>query len=250
MAYTTDELLNFGLQLVEEAEKRGSQLRLLGGLAFYVNAPQGAHLPELQRSYNDLDFVVSRKGAEALNPVFFGQGWQDNHYFNALHGTTRRLYFYQESLQADIFIGTFTQCHKLDLEKRLKLSSPTIPLADLLLIKLQIHQLNTKDVQDIFALLYDHDFNQGGSSEPIDLAYITSIAANDWGWYNTLHDNLEQLSMLVGEKLQGEAAERVHERIEKLRQAIEDAPKSIRWKMRNQIGRRMLWYEEPEEVNR
>jgi hypothetical protein len=250
MAYATEELAELALRLVEEAERRGAQLRLLGGLAVYMNAPKGARLPELQRSYGDVDFVVNLKGAKVLNAVFSSQGWQDDHYFNALHGATRLLYYYQYSLQADIFIGAFAQCHKLELEKRLKLSSPTLPLADLLLTKLQIHQLNAKDVQDVFALLYDHGFRQDSGSEPIDLPYITGLAGEDWGWYTTLHDNLDQLVTLVGEILDEESAERVSGRLEELRAALEATPKSVRWKLRNQIGRRMLWYDEPEEVKR
>jgi hypothetical protein len=123
MAHPTDELLELGLRLIGEAEERGAPLRLLGGLAIYVNAPQGARLPGLERSYADLDFAVGRKGAKALNAAFSGQGWQDDHYFNALHGATRLLYTYQDSLQADIFVGTFAQCHQLELEKRLGLSA-------------------------------------------------------------------------------------------------------------------------------
>ncbi len=250
MAYATGELVGLALRLVEEAEQRGAQLRLLGGLAIYLNAPEGAGLPELQRSYGDVDFVVNQKGAKALNAAFSSQGWQDDHYFNALHGASRLLYYYQDSLQADIFIGAFEQCHRLDLEKRLKLHKPTLPLADLLLTKLQIHQLNAKDVQDVFALLYDHGFKQDSGSEPIDMAYIARLGGEDWGWYTTLHDNLDQLVTLAGEKLNGESAGRVSERLQELRAAIEAAPKSVRWKLRNQIGRRMLWYDEPEEVKR
>lgn len=250
MPYATGELVGLALRLVEEAERRGAQLRLLGGLAVYLTAPQGARLPELQRSYGDVDFAVNQKGAKALNAAFISQGWQDDHYFNALHGASRLLYYYQDSLQADIFIGAFAQCHRLDLEKRLKLSKPTLPLADLLLTKLQIHQLNAKDVQDVFALLYDHGFTQDGDIESIDRAYITGLAGEDWGWYTTLHDNLDQLLALAGEKLSGESAARVRGRLEELRAALDAAPKSVRWKLRNQVGRRMLWYDEPEEVKR
>jgi hypothetical protein len=30
--------------------------------------------------------------------------------------------------------------------------------------------------------------------------------------------------------------------------AVEDAPKSLRWKLRDRIGDRVRWYEEPDEV--
>ena len=33
-----------------------------------------------------------------------------------------------------------------------------------------------------------------------------------------------------------------------LRKAIEDAPKSTRWKLRARVGERQAWYQEPEEM--
>jgi hypothetical protein len=40
----------------------------------------------------------------------------------------------------------------------------------------------------------------------------------------------------------------VQARIEVLRSAIDEAPKSRRWRMRSRLGRRMPWYDLPEEV--
>ena len=40
----------------------------------------------------------------------------------------------------------------------------------------------------------------------------------------------------------------VSERLERLWQRIEDQPKSGKWKMRNRVGDKKRWYEEPEEV--
>jgi len=35
-----------------------------------------------------------------------------------------------------------------------------------------------------------------------------------------------------------------------LRRALDEAPKSLRWKLRARVGERVLWYELPEEVRR
>ena len=35
-----------------------------------------------------------------------------------------------------------------------------------------------------------------------------------------------------------------------LRTAIDEAPKSTRWRLRAKVGERKRWYEEPEEVDR
>jgi hypothetical protein len=40
------------------------------------------------------------------------------------------------------------------------------------------------------------------------------------------------------------------QRTEAIRAALEQAPKSLGWKMRAGLGRRVQWYELPEEVAR
>jgi hypothetical protein len=250
MSYSSQELHELGITLVEEAERRRATLRLLGGLAFYLNSPTARSLPGLKRDYKDLDFVVDRRGARELIVVFRDHGWTDDHYFNALHGETRMLFYYEDVLQADIFIRVFEQCHRIDFKDFLPLSKPTIPLAELLLTKLQVHRLNEKDVQDIIMLAYDHDFGRSGPSELPDLKRIIRTTSNDWRWYTTVHDNLDAIEPIASNFLSGNDADKVIANLCWIRQSIEESPKSVKWKLRAQIGRKIRWYEEPEEVNR
>lgn len=252
MSYSTDQLLNLGMDLIKEAEQLGAPLRLLGGVAFYLNSPVGRELPQFNRIYKDLDFAITSKGARYVTEIFKKLGWTDDQQFNALHGATRMLFYYGENfdLQVDVFVGVFEQCHNLNFEKRLELSSMTIPLADLLLTKLEIHQLNKKDVLDIVMLLYDHDFGLNSPKEKDDLDYIIKIISSDWGWYTTIHDNLAVVESMIQEFVTGNDVQRIQNTIGWIRNAIQDAPKSLKWKMRNSIGRRVQWYELPEEVNR
>ena len=250
MGLTADQLVELGTKLVEEAEQHGILLRLLGGVAIYVNSPRSSRLPELARAYKDLDFAVNRKGAGFLTRIFQDQGWHPDAFFNARHGESRLLFFYNEMIQADIFIGAFEQVHTFELEKRLKLSSPTLPISDLLLTKLQIRQLNTKDVQDILALLMDHDFGLESPVEHPELEHLLELTTHHWGWYTTVHDNLIAIGPLCAEILNGDNLQLAEARLSALRQAMEAAPKSTRWKLRDKIGRAVPWYDEPEEVNR
>lgn len=252
MSYSTEQLLKLGKDVIEEAEKDGAKLRLLGGIAFYLNAPNARNLPQFQRVYKDLDFAVNSKGTKAITKAFKKLGWTDDQQFNALHGATRMLFYYGEELdlQVDIFVGVFEQCHKLTFEKRLSLNSPTLPLADLLLTKLEIHQLNRKDVLDLVMLLYDHDFGLHQTDEKRELQYILDLTGSDWGWYTTVHDNLGVIENMAGEFLEGDDLSRVKETLNWIRTSMETAPKSLKWKMRSSIGRKMQWYELPEEVNR
>jgi hypothetical protein len=256
MGYSADQLSSLGIKLIQEAEKRKSHLRLLGGMAVFLSSRQAALKPALRRDYKDLDFAVNRKGVRLLGEVFTAQGWEEDRRFNALHGQDRLLFYYQDELQADIFIGRFEQCHVLNLENRLELNDLTLPLADLLLTKLQIRQLNSKDVLDIFTLLLDHvveyhEAADGRAPDDIDLNFIGRLTGDDWGWYTSVHDNLAVLETLLPDgRLTGKDLLLVRTRLEKLRGAIESQPKTFRWQARNVIGRRLPWYNEPEEVNR
>jgi hypothetical protein len=256
MSYSAEQLCSLGVELVREAEKRKAQLRLLGGIAVFVSSPQAALKPALRREYKDLDFAVNRKGVRGLGEVFVAHGWEEDRRFNALHGQDRLLFYYHAELQADIFIGRFEQCHVLNLENRLGLNDLTLPLADLLLTKLQIHRLNSKDVLDIITLLLDHlvEFHEAGDGrapDEIDLNFICHLTGEDWAWYTSVHDNLAVLEQLLPDgHLSGEDFLLVRTRLEKLRGAIESQPKTFRWQARNVIGRRLPWYNEPEEVNR
>ncbi len=252
MCYSTEQLLSLGMDVIREAETGGAKLRLLGGIAFYLNSPNARNLPQFQRIYKDLDFAVNSKGTGAITKAFKKLGWTEDQHFNALHGATRMLFYYGEELdlQVDIFVGVFEQCHNLDFEKRLALSSPTLPLADLLLTKMEIHQLNHKDVLDVIMLLYDNSFGWNRPEQDADLDFIVRLTSSDWGWYTTVHDNLEMIEGMAEEFVKGDDLQRIMNIIHWIRTSMEVAPKSTKWKLRNYIGRRSPWYELPEEVNR
>jgi hypothetical protein len=69
----------------------------------------------------------------------------------------------------DVFLGEFKMCHRLDLDDRLGVDHPALPAADLLLTKLQVLELNRKDVTDVAALLTTHKLDERdepGSDQP------------------------------------------------------------------------------------
>jgi hypothetical protein len=83
------------------------------------------------------------------------------------------------------------------------------------------------------------------------------ITANDWGWWRTVTGNLEKLAQFLATDLRaddldvsGGRAVRFDpvEQVRTLRDAIEAAPKSARWRLRARVGDRVPWYNEPEEM--
>jgi len=124
----------------------------------------------------------------------------------------------------------------------------TVPLAELLLTKLQVVELNEKDVRDALALLHDHPVGEE-DGESVNGAHIAKLCASDWGLWRTLTANLEALEGHLGRyELAEEGKGRIKERVEALLGRIEEEPKGLGWKVRAKIGERKRWYNLPEEV--
>jgi hypothetical protein len=180
-------------------------------------------------------------------------GYTPDKRFNTLNGDRRQLYFDEaHGRQIDIFVGAFEMCHKLPLADRLAVESPTIPLAELMLSKAQIVELNHKDVLDLLALFLDHPVGTR-DAETINQTVIAGLCAKDWGLYTTLMLTLEKLRtfLINGEvSLSDEQLQTLALRLGQLESALEAAPKTNAWKLRARVGKRLRWYEEVEEVQR
>jgi hypothetical protein len=229
-------------RLIEEARRRGTTLRALGGVAVQMRCPS-ARQPPLARQPKDLDFASSSKHRSQVIELFRDSGYQADDEFNALHGKTR-LFFWDDSnaRQADLFLDRVTMCHTLDLSDRLDAHPHTLSVSDLLLLKLQVFETNDRDYKDALSLLLDH---AGGD---VDVDYIAEHLAADWGWWRTATMVLERLDRYARELDGFDRAGDVHHLIRDLLGAIEARPKSRRWKLRARIGERARWYELPEET--
>jgi hypothetical protein len=138
--------------------------------------------------------------------------------------------------------------HQIPFGDRLALEPVTVPLAELLLTKLQVVQLNEKDVRDALALLHDHPVEES-DGDAINAAQVARLCASDWGLWRTFTANLAALEgHLDRYELPEESKGRIVERIEGLQERIEQEPKPLGWRMRAKIGDRKRWYELPEEV--
>lgn len=241
--------LELGLAIVNAAESRGCQARLLGGLAVAASCPSATTIPALSRAYGDVDLAILHEHGLLLTEVLAEFGFLPSRRFNALHRKTRLLYYNEAQVHLDVFVDAFAQCHRLPLRNRLARVPTTLTPADLLLTKLQIAQLNFKDAQDLAALLLDKELTTDDAG--IDVDYVTrGVLAGDWGWWRTVSDNLELLVRLINADLALEPAERalIERRATELRTRTEAQPKSLRWRARSRIGDRLPWREEPEEI--
>ncbi len=239
-------------QIMEGARRRGLTVRLLGGTAIKFRCPSANHR-SLNRKVPDIDLMTLRKDAKSLSEMFVELGLEPMKMFNALHGDKRMLFTdVKLDRQVDVFVETFEMCHKFDFRQRLKLDDVTLPLADLLITKLQIIEINEKDYKDILSLFLDHALSEDDKDkEKINGAYIASLCSKDWGIWRTLTRNLEWTREFVQKlDMEPDKKEIVVSRINGLLSRIEKEPKSMGWKMRSKIGERVIWYDEPEHVGK
>jgi hypothetical protein len=235
-----------GLRIVRAAGGRGLPVRLLGGVAVWARCPS-TRRPELAREYGDVDLVTPSRSAREVGRFLEDLGYEADKLFNALHGA-QRMNFRDTANDRplDVLVDRFAMCHALDLADRLLVDEVTIPLADLLLTKLQVVKINEKDLLDLLALLVDHAPDHSGGA--IDLDRVVQVLSADWGFEHTSRTNLERLPGFAEERVDAETAERVRTRAAAIEAALRAAPKTLAWRIRSRVGERVRWYELPEDV--
>jgi len=259
--FTLADPLAEALRLVGLAEDRGILVRLMGGLAFHAQAPDWT--ARVGRANRDIDLATRGRDRKALADLLEAEGYTPDRRYNTLYGQ-KQLYFVDVARQrpVDVLVDRFEMCHRFELAGRLEVMRPTLPLAELLLSKLQVVRINRKDVLDALILLGEHPLGPGDhAAHPtapvptISTGRIVELTSTDWGWWRTATANLAVLrtflegdlrpgELEVGRPLRFDPAAQ----IDALRGAIDTAPKSSRWKVRARVGDRMGWYEEPEEI--
>ncbi|MBI2764268.1 MAG: hypothetical protein HYX54_11130 [Chloroflexi bacterium] len=238
-------------RVVATVARRGRPIRALGSIAVALRCPDaGVLLPAFDRTYADIDFAAYRRDAREISSAIVGLGYvEDRQIFIFSEG--RRAIFDHPSaaLHLDVFYDRLEFCHVIPLAGRLEIDSPTIPLAELLLSKLQIVKLNEKDVVDAVLLLLDHPLGEG-DGDTIDVVRIANLASEEWGLWRTLTMNLEKVALLAATYRQLDEAQRtrVGQAAARLKAAIDEIPKSFRWRMRDRVGDRRQWWTDVDEV--
>jgi hypothetical protein len=250
MTTAADDPLPEAIALVQGAAQAGLALRLLGGLGVRALCPD---FPPRLRPGQDIDFACPGKGRRDVAAFLEKSGCLPDRRFNNLNGDQQMYFTAPSGRPVDIMVDRLVMCHTLDLRPSLKNSSVTLDPADLLLSKLQIVELNGKDVHDITHLLSGVGIDgRGGSGAPsISTARLGEVLAADWGWWRTCTGSLEKLPALVKDTPGVVPEDARHDPLEQAARLLEFAdavPKSSKWKLRARVGDRVKWYELPEEV--
>ena len=157
---TLQDPLAEALRVVDLADQRGLLVRLMGGMAIRAHAPDWP--ARTRRVEVDLDFATRSQGPRRLlDQLLASEGYTADKRHNALFGG-KQAYFVDvpRSRPVDVLVDSLEMCHRFEFGDRLSKSTPTLPLAELLLSKLQIVKINRKDVLDALVLLAEHPLAQ------------------------------------------------------------------------------------------
>jgi len=240
--------------IIAAAAERGLHLRLLGALAVIKQCPGGIWLLEkTNRVLTDLDFMGYDKEIGKIETMFGelgyevlgGRGvtmdvWVGRRIFHDPSGGRRRV---------DVFLDKLDFCHPIELKGRLDLDPVTIPLTDILLEKLQIVEINEKDIVDTIMLLLEHPLGDD-DGETVNIARVAHVCARDWGWWRTLTMNLDKVRRMAVAypQLTDDDKARVSGQVGAALARIDAEPKSMAWRMRARIGDRKKWYRDVSEL--
>ena len=241
------------LNALAQDENRHVIMRLIGALAFRTHCPTYGYIQDkLGREFTDFDFVAYPRFVKDIRRILTELGYEEDKQVTQLFGD-RRMVFHDPAFgrHIDVFYNLLDFCHPINFVGRLEAEQLTIPLAELILEKMQIVQINEKDLIDSVMLLREHPIGDS-DQETINALIITRILASDWGFWRTVTGNLKLLDEKLEhyESLTKEDRQVVHGRIKELQDRIEAEPKTLRWKARAQIGERVKWYKEVEELQR
>lgn len=223
-----DQLAALARELVNAATEKNLTLRVMTGVAVYMTCSSIATHPKLQRSFKDLDFVAPIAQWDALAEIFKANGATPR------TKEAESWVFEKDGVEIELCDSRFDYN---DLSARLTLPALTLPLAELLLLKLQRRPFEEKDIQDAIALLLDHRVARGEAEDQIDHEYIAKLCASNWNLFHKVYDNTVTLEKALDEYLEPEEAQLVWRRIELIQGDMDKEPKSFGW-MVNQFLRK------------
>lgn len=246
------DLLGTGEELLARASAEGVTLRLIGGIAVLARSGD----PDLPRRLDreppgDLDFAGLDQESTELERLFAAAGWEiDPVVAQGREYGIGRLIFHRGEVKVDVFLDELRMCHLIPLRDRLGADPATVPLAELLLSKLQVVELTRKDVADALMVLARHPVG-ASDGDSVNAGVIVELLRGDWGFEHTVRTNLDAL--LASRELtllDAGDAETARAGVAELLARLDAAPRTLGWKLRARVGTRTRWYEEVGDVDR
>lgn len=239
-------------RILQASDHAGVLLRVIGSLSFQIHCPNFGYLQAaMGRAYTDIDFAAYSKQTKQIHELMASMGYTENKEVFIVSEGERAIFDKPGAgLHVDVFYEKLDFCHTIYWKDRLEVDSPSIPLAEMLLEKMQIVQINEKDVIDTIMLLLEHPLGDS-DEEIINIKRVAAICAADWGFWRTVTMNLEKVRALAHHypQLTDEQKARVEQQVKDAVERLDKEPKSMGWKLRARVGDRVKWYKDVDEVH-
>jgi hypothetical protein len=242
--------LSEGKRLIDSAQKQSLVLRVMGPIALHYYFPDFVDLYRRmerlgERVFTDIDYASYGKYRGRMVPFFQSQGYEVEKRALMIMGQERHIYFGDTVPMIDVFYDKLSYNHPIDYRGRLEIHPYCVSLADLLLQKLQIVEINDKDLKDGMLLLLASDIRDT-ESNAINARYVAQLMSDDWGFYYTSTLNLVKIknACLSVPVLSDMQRITICAKADRILKAIEDIPKTGKWKGRAKVGNKKPWYNE------
>jgi hypothetical protein len=239
------------IRILKASSDSGIIMRVIGSLAFQMHCPKFGYLQAaMGRAYTDIDFAAYHKQTKEIQILMSGLGYKENREVFIVSEGDRAIFERSEiGIHLDIFYEKLAFSHVIYWNNRLEVDNPSIPLAEMLLEKMQIVQINEKDVIDTIMLLLEHPLGDN-DQETINIKHIAGLCSNDWGLWRTTTMNLDKVSRLAQgyAQLTAEQKAKIDAQVKSALSRIEREPKSMAWRLRARVGDRVKWYRDVDEV--
>jgi len=237
--------------ILKASDDTGILLRVIGSLAFQMHCPQFGYLQAaMGRAYTDIDFGAYGRQSRQISEMMAAMGYKENR--EVFIGSEGERAIFDKpgmGLHVDVFYEKLDFCHAIYWKDRLEVDSPTIPLCELLLEKMQIVQINEKDVIDTIMLLLEHPLGDT-DHETINIKLAAELCAKEWGLWRTTTMNLDKVKQLAHHytQLTPEQKSKVEAQVDAILKRLNDEPKPLAWRIRDRVGDRVKWYKDVDEV--
>jgi hypothetical protein len=245
-----EDYLEEAHHLTEAAQREGIILRVMGPIALHFYFPDYVDLYRRmerlgERVFTDIDYASYGKNRGKIVSFFEKQGYELEKRAAMMSGGTRHIYFGGRIPMIDVFFDKLDYNHPINYKDRLELNPYCVSLTDLLLQKLQIVQINDKDLKDAMILLLAGQIGEDDKNK-INLKYLSKLMSDDWGFYYTSVMNLNKVQAAIYgvPVLSDQDRLLIKENAETIIKSIEMAPKSGKWKGRAKTGTSKIWYKE------
>src|SRR5512136_2353504 len=128
--------LSEGKRLIDEAQKQGLVLRVMGPIALHYYFPEYIDLYRRmerlgERVFTDIDYASYGKHRGKLVPFFEAHGYELEKRSAMLSGNTRHIYFGGRIPMIDVFFDKLDYNHPINYQGRLELDPYCVSLTDL-----------------------------------------------------------------------------------------------------------------------